>query len=183
MIVSQKMVADAEVMCQPNLPILDVKYHLRVATNQEHALPIDVVTSPSSFESVRSFIFLKVFMFPFIFFCNNEVICMEFYKLLLNSGFDVTFFRVLFLLGVPKVLWLIPRFILLGIFMRLSLWIQHKILFSVLDVMIFLGFVHMQFDEFIRMEYKKLFMMLWFCLFFGSLNSYGWTLALCCFKV
>ncbi|XP_041001314.1 probable protein phosphatase 2C 13 [Juglans microcarpa x Juglans regia] len=54
MIVSQKMVAEAEVMCQPSLPMLDLKYHLRGATNQEHALPIDVVASPSSSSSTSA---------------------------------------------------------------------------------------------------------------------------------
>ncbi|XP_020221573.1 probable protein phosphatase 2C 13 [Cajanus cajan] len=45
MIVRQKMVTEAEIMCQQSIPMLDVKYHLRVA--QEHAVKVDVV-SPSS---------------------------------------------------------------------------------------------------------------------------------------
>ncbi|KAB1213788.1 hypothetical protein CJ030_MR5G021920 [Morella rubra] len=48
MMVSQNMVAEAEVICQPSLPMLDVKYHLCVATTQEHNLPIDMAPSPSS---------------------------------------------------------------------------------------------------------------------------------------
>ncbi|KAG7995746.1 hypothetical protein I3843_01G124400 [Carya illinoinensis] len=54
MIASQNMVAEAEVICQPNLPVLDVKYHLRVATTQEHNLPIDLVASPSSSSSISA---------------------------------------------------------------------------------------------------------------------------------
>ncbi|TKY54289.1 phosphatase 2C 13 [Spatholobus suberectus] len=46
MIVSQKMVAEAEIICQQSIPMLDVKYHICVA--QEHNVKVEVSpTSPS----------------------------------------------------------------------------------------------------------------------------------------
>ncbi|XP_027332367.1 probable protein phosphatase 2C 47 isoform X2 [Abrus precatorius] len=46
MIVSQKMVAEAEIICQQSIPMLDVKYHLCVA--QEHNVKVEISpTSPS----------------------------------------------------------------------------------------------------------------------------------------
>ncbi|KAF7837669.1 putative protein phosphatase 2C 13 [Senna tora] len=44
MIVSQKMVTEAEMICQQRIPVLDVKYHLCVA--QEHNVKVEV--SPTS---------------------------------------------------------------------------------------------------------------------------------------
>lgn len=44
MIVSQKVVAEAEIICQQNIPMLDVKYHICVA--QEHNVKVEV--SPKS---------------------------------------------------------------------------------------------------------------------------------------
>lgn len=56
--------------------MLEVKYHLRVASTQEHNLPIDVVASPTSsssisadisrFESVRSLNSKKPFLFFYV---------------------------------------------------------------------------------------------------------------------
>ncbi|CAJ1963093.1 unnamed protein product [Sphenostylis stenocarpa] len=44
MIVSQNMVTEAEIICQKSIPMLDVKYHLRMA--QEHGVNVEV--SPTS---------------------------------------------------------------------------------------------------------------------------------------
>ncbi|XP_059434878.1 probable protein phosphatase 2C 47 [Corylus avellana] len=49
MIVSQNMMTEAEIICKQSLPMLDVKYHLCVATTtQDHNLPVDVAPSHSS---------------------------------------------------------------------------------------------------------------------------------------
>ncbi|KAG5011007.1 hypothetical protein JHK87_019522 [Glycine soja] len=46
MIVSQKVVAEAEIICQQNIPMLDVKYHICVA--QEHNVKVEVSPKSSS---------------------------------------------------------------------------------------------------------------------------------------
>ena len=82
---SQKMVAatatttEAEIMCQQSMPVLDVKYHLRVASSPElssspppsaaagevrvsEVLSADV----SRFESVRVFLFVDLMALVFV---------------------------------------------------------------------------------------------------------------------
>ena len=54
MIVSQKMMTEAEIICQQSIPVLDVKYHLSVA--EEHNIKVEVSpTSPAApiFAEVR----------------------------------------------------------------------------------------------------------------------------------
>jgi hypothetical protein len=104
MIVSQNMMAEAEIICKQSLPMLDVKYHLCVATTtQDHNLPVDVAASHSSpifgeprvsepvsndfphSDSVGQPISLcLVFL--------NEVISLGLYELFLNSDFDIWVF-------------------------------------------------------------------------------------------
>lgn len=49
---SQNMVAEAEIICKQSVTVLDMKYHLCVAT-QDRSLPIDVSSSPTPSPSIR----------------------------------------------------------------------------------------------------------------------------------
>lgn len=105
MIVSQNMVAEAEVICKPNVPVLDVKYHLCVSQEtQIESSPTSPViqvaesisTEISRFETVRLIflLFLELYFWekylPFV--CC--LICVDLHRLCeSNCWFSLNFTR------------------------------------------------------------------------------------------
>lgn len=69
MIVSQKMVAEAEIICQQRIPLLDVKKYHHLCAAQEQSVQVDVSsTSPSESMSTETCRFEPVCFFSWLYY-------------------------------------------------------------------------------------------------------------------